>query len=99
MPSYDYQCKKCEAITEVTHRITEEPVVVCESCGSKETTRLISATSFHLKGSGWYKTDYASNSSVPSETKKTAETTNSTETKKPTESKKSTEAKKPAATP
>jgi len=57
MPIYEYQCAKC-GVFEVTQRITESPLKKCPTCKSK-VERIISATSFILKGSGWYATDYA----------------------------------------
>ena len=57
MPIYEYQCQKCGVI-EVTQRITEKSLVKCPTCKSK-IKKLISNTSFQLKGTGWYITDYA----------------------------------------
>ncbi|HKV54254.1 MAG TPA: zinc ribbon domain-containing protein, partial [Candidatus Binataceae bacterium] len=57
MPIYEYNCKKC-GVFEATQRITESPLGKCPTCGGK-VSRLISHTSFVLKGSGWYATDYA----------------------------------------
>jgi putative FmdB family regulatory protein len=57
MPIYEYQCQKCGTI-EVTQRITEKALTKCPTCRSK-VKRLISNTSFQLKGTGWYVTDYA----------------------------------------
>lgn len=57
MPIYEYRCEKC-GVFEATQRITEAPLANCPTCGS-EVHRLISLTSFVLKGSGWYATDYA----------------------------------------
>ena len=57
MPIYEYQCQKCGAL-EVTQRITEKPLAKCPSCRGK-VKKLISNTSFQLKGTGWYITDYA----------------------------------------
>jgi putative FmdB family regulatory protein len=57
MPIYEYNCKKC-GVFEVTQRITESPLTSCPTCQG-EVARLISLTSFVLKGSGWYATDYA----------------------------------------
>jgi putative FmdB family regulatory protein len=57
MPIYEYQCDRC-GIFELTQRITEKPLRRCPTCKGK-VTKLISATSFQLKGSGWYVTDYA----------------------------------------
>jgi putative FmdB family regulatory protein len=57
MPIYEYHCKQC-GVFEVTQRITESPLTTCPTCEG-EIRRLISLTSFVLKGSGWYATDYA----------------------------------------
>ena len=56
MPIYEYHCPKCGEF-EVTQRITEDPLKKCPTCRSK-VRKLISNTSFQLKGSGWYITDY-----------------------------------------
>ena len=56
MPIYEYQCSKC-GVFEVTQRITEDALKKCPSCRSK-VQKLISNTSFQLKGTGWYITDY-----------------------------------------
>jgi len=56
MPIYEYECSKC-GVFEVNQRITDEPIRKCPSCRSK-VKKLISSTSFQLKGSGWYVTDY-----------------------------------------
>ena len=57
MPIYEYQCQKCGTI-EVTRRITEKALTKCPTCKNK-VKKLISNTSFQLKGTGWYVTDYA----------------------------------------
>jgi putative FmdB family regulatory protein len=57
MPIYEYHCPQC-GIFEATQRITESPLTTCPTCASG-VHRLISLTSFVLKGSGWYATDYA----------------------------------------
>lgn len=57
MPIYEYSCQKCGVI-EVTQRIIEKPLAKCPTCKSK-IKKLISNTSFQLKGTGWYITDYA----------------------------------------
>lgn len=60
MPIYEYQCPKC-GVFEVTQRITEDPLKECPTCKA-DVHRIISNTSFILKGSGWYATDYARSS-------------------------------------
>jgi putative FmdB family regulatory protein len=57
MPIYEYKCDKC-GVFEVTQRITEKALKKCPTCKGK-VERIISNTSFVLKGSGWYVTDYA----------------------------------------
>lgn len=57
MPIYEYQCVKCGQF-EVTQRITDKPLGRCPTCKGK-VKKLISNTSFQLKGTGWYVTDYA----------------------------------------
>lgn len=57
MPIYEYDCQKCGTF-EVTQRITEKPLGKCPTCKGK-VKKLISNTSFQLKGTGWYVTDYA----------------------------------------
>lgn len=58
MPFYDYRCEKCGNEFEIEQKISEGPIKKCPKCGGR-VTRLISNTSFVLKGSGWYVTDYA----------------------------------------
>jgi putative FmdB family regulatory protein len=65
MPIYEYQCDRCGRQFEVMQRMTEPLLTTCEQCGG-HVRRLISQTSFVLKGSGWYVTDY------PSEARKKA---------------------------
>ena len=56
MPIYEYKCSEC-GVFEVTQRITEDPLEECPACQG-EIKKLISNTSFQLKGTGWYITDY-----------------------------------------
>ena len=60
MPIYEYACGKCENEFEVEQRISEDPVKACPECRSSKVKRLISVTSFALKGSGWYSDGYSS---------------------------------------
>jgi len=57
MPIYEYHCDKCGDF-ETMQRMSDKPLTKCPTCRSK-VTKLISSTTFHLKGSGWYITDYA----------------------------------------
>jgi len=58
MPIYEYQCAACGRVVEKWQKISEEPLSTCPSCGG-ELSKLISNCAFHLKGSGWYVTDYS----------------------------------------
>jgi len=57
MPIYEYQCDSCSEHYEVFQKVTARPLNKCEKCGGR-LHKLISQSSFHLKGSGWYVTDY-----------------------------------------
>jgi putative FmdB family regulatory protein len=59
MPIYEYQCQSCGVRSEQIQKISEDPLTACEACGVDDSLkRLVSQTSFVLKGSGWYVTDY-----------------------------------------
>jgi putative FmdB family regulatory protein len=60
MPIYEYACEKCDREFEVEQRITDDPIKTCPHCKSKKIKRLISRTSFVLKGGGWYSDLYSS---------------------------------------
>ena len=78
MPIYEYTCLKCNAHTEVLQRITDKPLTRCRKCGGK-LEKQWSQTSFQLKGTGWYATDYAGKKSDATE--KQSETASSETTK------------------
>ncbi|MBI3301826.1 MAG: zinc ribbon domain-containing protein [Deltaproteobacteria bacterium] len=59
MPIYEYTCKQCGNF-EIMQRISEAPLKKCPTCGAK-VSKLISRSTFHLKGSGWHMTDYGRN--------------------------------------
>jgi putative FmdB family regulatory protein len=59
MPTYEYKCKACGNEFEYQQRISDPPKSVCEQCGGT-LEKLISRSSFLLKGSGWYKDLYSS---------------------------------------
>lgn len=58
MPIYEYHCDDCGHEFEQMRRITDDTMPRCQACRSDNTHRLISLSAFHLKGSGWYVTDY-----------------------------------------
>ncbi len=81
MPIYEYQCQKCGPF-EATQRITEKALSKCPTCKGK-VKKLISNTSFQLKGTGWYVTDYARKGQTNGE----AKGDNGTKSSSPSESK------------
>jgi putative FmdB family regulatory protein len=56
VPTYDYQCRSCGAVTEVIHSMREDGPSVCERCGG-ELRRVLYPTGIIFKGSGFYRTD------------------------------------------
>lgn len=68
MPLYEYCCEKCEKVSEIVQKFADAPLTDCELCGGMGTlSKLISRSSFALKGSGWYTTDYKKSSAPKSD--------------------------------
>ena len=61
MPLYEYECTQCGSIEEALQKFSDKPLTKCRRCQGK-LTKLVSQSTFHLKGSGWYATDYANKS-------------------------------------
>lgn len=80
MPLYEYQCTNCSARVEILQRVSDPPYSHCPKCGG-EMKKLLSAPAIQFKGSGFYKTDYASKSAAPSETKSESKSETKSETK------------------
>ncbi|MDR2459806.1 MAG: zinc ribbon domain-containing protein [Deltaproteobacteria bacterium] len=57
MPIYEYECESCHKITEASQKITDPPLTVCPNCQG-HLQKLISRTTFQLKGTGWFASDY-----------------------------------------
>ncbi len=99
MPIYEYQCAHCGHTLETLQKISDPPLTECPQCHQQELQKLVSAAAFHLKGSGWYVTDFKDKSKTGKDAKETtsdnksditgSEKSTSTETKTTTE--KSTE--------
>ena len=62
MPLYEYQCQNCSERVEIIQKLSDPPYSHCPKCGG-EMKKLISSPAIQFKGSGFYKTDYASGSS------------------------------------
>jgi putative FmdB family regulatory protein len=85
MPLYEYQCGQCGERSEILQKLSEAPATVCPKCGG-ELKKLHSAPAIQFKGSGFYKTDYASASSKAPASSTTKGESSTTETKSETKS-------------
>jgi putative FmdB family regulatory protein len=65
MPIYEYRCTACQHKLESLQKFSDAPLIVCPQCGRDALTKLVSAAGFHLKGSGWYQTDFKNSGSKP----------------------------------
>ena len=90
MPIYEYQCDGCGQVVERWQKISDAPLTECPACGGS-LHKIISSCAFHLRGSGWYVTDYSgrnaasgaadqSNGDRPAGSAKEAESTDSAKT-------------------
>lgn len=70
MPIYEYQCEACEYQFDIMQKISDAPLTGCPECGGA-LRKLVSSTTFILKGGGWYATDYGKNR-APQESKPAA---------------------------
>ena len=81
MPIYEYVCQKCGHHLEIMQKMSDKPLSKCPNCRGK-LEKIFSQTSFQLKGSGWYVSDYAkSGKSGKTDTKTESKTETKTETK------------------
>ena len=90
MPIYEYECDGCGHHVEALQKFTDPPILECEKCHSSM-KKLISQSSFHLKGTGWYVTDYASKNRNSQVEPKETGTSGSDATSKKVEAKSATE--------
>jgi putative FmdB family regulatory protein len=82
LPIYEYRCDECGYEFEVMQKFSDSPISNCAKCEGV-VSKLISQSTFHLKGTGWYATDYAKKStSEPTETKAKVADSKPTEDKK-----------------
>ena len=90
MPLYEYQCSACKERMEILQRISDPPYTHCPKCGG-EMKKLISSPAIQFKGSGFYKTDYASTSTAKSTTSESSESKSETKSDAKTTEKKTSE--------
>src|SRR5438128_9863986 len=65
MPIYEYRCAACKHKLEALQKLSDAPLRTCPKCGKNDLTKLMSAAGFHLKGSGWYATDFKNSGVKP----------------------------------
>ena len=80
MPLYEYQCQQCKERMEIIQKFSDAPHAHCPKCGG-DMKKLFSSPAIQFKGSGFYKTDYASGSSSKTESKSESKTETKSESK------------------
>lgn len=70
MPIYEYQCLSCGHKLEALQDVKEAPLSVCPECHKSMLNKLVSASGFQLKGTGWYATDYSKKGKAKGESEK-----------------------------
>jgi len=85
MPIYEYRCDKCGEEFELFRSVTDNGTPSCRYCHGP-VKKLISRSSFHLKGTGWYVTDYAGKKPSDQEEKKEASSASTSSSSKKEES-------------
>ena len=58
MPIYEYQCKECGEKVEYIQKLSDAPKRLCPVCHREGLEKLVTASSFRLRGTGWYETDF-----------------------------------------
>lgn len=58
MPIYEYECGSCGHRLEAIQKMSDPLLKDCPACGQATLKKLMSAAGFHLKGTGWYATDF-----------------------------------------
>jgi putative FmdB family regulatory protein len=61
MPIYEYECRQCGKIEEAIQKFSDKPLTTCKHC-SGDLSKLVSQSSFHLKGAGWFADGYSDKS-------------------------------------
>jgi putative FmdB family regulatory protein len=65
MPIYEYRCGACGYQKEFLKRLSDAPLTDCPKCGKRAFNKLVTAAGFHLKGTGWYATDFKNSGAKP----------------------------------
>ncbi|MGZ8853923.1 MAG: FmdB family zinc ribbon protein [Thermoanaerobaculia bacterium] len=86
MPLYEYKCEKCGQCVDIIQRVSDKPYSHCPKCGG-DMKKQVSAPAIQFKGSGFYKTDYASSKSSDSGSSEKTESKSEKQTDKKTDKK------------
>ena len=65
MPIYEYRCGSCGHQEEFLQKVSDPPLTDCTECGKPTFSKMLTAAGFHLKGSGWYATDFKGKGGAP----------------------------------
>jgi putative FmdB family regulatory protein len=87
MPIYEYHCHACHNQLEFIQKVTDAPLTDCPKCGKKSLEKVISSTSFRLKGGGWYETDFKNKNNQGKKETSSTTTRSSSEAKSDNETK------------
>ena len=58
MPIYPYVCSTCGHEFDQLQKVSDNPLRQCPECGQESLRKKVTAAAFHLKGTGWYETDF-----------------------------------------
>lgn len=89
MPIYEYQCQLCGHQFEAIQAFSDAPLRNCPECHKDGLQKLVSASAFHLKGTGWYVTDIRDKDKPKTPSKEETSTTDANTKEKTTEPEKS----------
>jgi len=59
VPIYEYVCEACGRLSEVLQKMNDPPPRECPECGERKLARIVSRTTFQLKGAGWHSDLYS----------------------------------------
>jgi putative FmdB family regulatory protein len=99
MPIYEYRCSSCGHELEALQKFSDAPLVACPSCRAETLVKLVSAAGFHLKGSGWYATDFKGGGSKPATTATSTPAASDAKSETKSETKTETKSETKAAAP
>ncbi len=93
MPIYEYRCAACGHKDEHLQKVSDAPLTKCPACGKAKYQKQLSAAGFHLKGTGWYATDFKGGAKKSADKKTETKTDSKSETKSDAKPDKKTESK------